>query len=258
MLQSRLHLDTPKQGSGATEPGQPKFVTPTRTPTTPPGSVLPELNQVSVAQLERNRTPTIPIDPSLIPLEPPQVELGPALTQLQGSVNHLMAALTPEQKQRLHQRGEFQQAAENYEKSVKPWSRAGKVLGVLAAIVVVIFGAGVGYQQFLGGNATKSDIVDHMEKDLVPVRVQVRKNTDAIEGVQGGVTTLLNRGEAEVKVEEAQQVADEYRQEHEERITEWAAAKAAGKRRTKPEKRKELVEAERDVRKAQKELFKVK
>ena len=222
------------------EPGQPKFVTPSRTPTLPPGST--------------SLTGPLPSVP-----EESSGELGSAVTQLQGLVNQLMGGLPPDQRSQVQQQGEFQKAVESYEKSLKPWSKVWKALGVLAAIVAVIFGAGVAYQQFLGGNATKADIVDHMEKDLVPVKVQVEQNTKAITGVQEGVTTLLNRGEAEAKVEEAQQVLDIYRQEHEDRIAEWAAAKAAGRtRRPRPQKRPELINAEVEVQKAQKKLLQVK
>lgn len=192
-----------------------------------------------------------------MPEELEGVELGSALSQLQGSMNTLVAAMSPEQQVRLHQREEFQQAVDSYEKSLKPWHLVWRVIGFVLGGVGIIFAAGVGYQQFLGGNATKADITEHAEIELVPVRVQVRKNTKSITGVQGGVDTLLRRGEAEAEVEEAQQVAEVYRQEYDELITEWAASKAAGKKRAKPSKRKELIEAELAVRKAQKKLLKV-
>ena len=86
----------------------------------------------------------------------------------------------------------------------------------------------------------------------------MEKNTTGISGVKGGVDSLVKRGKAEAVVEDAQQVVEEYRQEHREKITEWAASKAAGHRVKKPERRKELVDAELEVRRAQKDLLKVK
>lgn len=184
-------------------------------------------------------------------------DLGPVLRQMQGSMNTLISALTPEQRVKLQQGAEFRTAIDNYEKTLKPWHKAWKAIAVVGGIVAAIFGAGAAYQQFLGGNATKDDIAAHKTNDLEPVKEEVKKNTEAINGVKVGVDRLNRRGEAEAKVKDAQRVVDKWRREHDENIAEWVADKAAGRRRKKPEKRPELVEAELALENAQKELMKV-
>ncbi len=177
---------------------------------------------------------------------------------MQGTMNTLMTVLTPEQQAKLQQGSEFRAAIDSYEKTLKPWHKAWKAIAVVSGIIAAIFGAGAAYQQFLGGNATKSDIEKHSTNELGPVKEQVKKNTETINGVKSGVELLNRRGQAEAKVEEAQRRVDVYRQEHEEKIAEWAALKAAGKRTKKPQKRPELVDAELALENAQKELLKVK
>lgn len=135
------------------------------------------------------------------------------------------------------------------------------LLGFIAAtggVVAALFGAGVTYQKAIGNNATKDDIAAHKEADLKPLEEKVNGNTAEIGTVKTGVTTLVNRSEAEAKVESAQRVVDKWQKERDEQIQEWAAEKAAGRRRKKPEKRKELVDAELALEDARTELLKVK
>ena len=262
----RVHPQTPKLGSPeAVETGQPPYPPGMTPPGGVPGQphyVHPDVTPTPVAVPIPGR-PITGGQPHVAPpfLHQPE-DISQSITALQGSVNTLMGMLTPEQQIFLRGRSEFKQAADNYEESVTPKSRAWKIVkwggGILLGSTVAIFGAGVAWNQTVANNATKADIEDHTTTELAPVKVQVEKNTTTISGVKVGVDSLVNLGRAEAVVDEAQQVAEEYRQEHREKITEWAASKAAGHRVKKPERRKELVDAELEVRRAQKDLLKVK
>lgn len=176
-------------------------------------------------------------------------------------MNTLMETLTPQQQAKLLQGSEFRQAVDSYEKTLKPYQKVWKGLGILAGIVAAIFGAGVAYQQFMGGNATKDDIKtelkSHVDNDLVPVREQVVVNTQTLHAVSSGVDKLVRLADAETKVQKAQQVVDAYQRDHEEKITDWMAAKAAGRHPAKPEKRPELVQAELALKDAKEQLLRV-
>lgn len=169
-------------------------------------------------------------------------------------MNVLMETLTPEQQTRLLQRSEFSQAVDNYERKLKPYTKVWKVLSVVATGVVALFGAGMVYQQFLGGNATKADIEKHAKEELEPVKVQVEKHTEMIEGVSYGVDKLVRKAEAERGVARAQQVVDMYSQEYEEALSEWMSN---GKHGPKPTKREEWVQAEIALKDAKEALIKV-
>jgi hypothetical protein len=186
------------------------------------------------------------------------VNLGAAISQLQGSMNVLMETLTPEQQAKLLLRAEFGQAVDNYERKLKPFAKVWKALSIVAAGVAFLFGAGMAYQQFLGGNATKADIQKHVTEEFTPVKVQVDKHTEMIENVGSGVNRLVKHAEAERLVEEAQQTFDIYTKEHEEKLAEWTVAKHAGKHLAKPQRRTELVDAEKALKRAKEELIRVR
>ena len=145
-------------------------------------------------------------------------------------MNTLMDALTPEQKAALHQRAEFKQAIDQYEETLSPWGKIWKVLGVIAGVVVVVFGAGVGYQKAIGDNATKHDIKQHVETDLVPVQTEVKALKEQMEPVKTGVSTLVLAHEQEQKVKRVRRLVERHDHQYGELLQEYTADKAAGRR----------------------------
>jgi hypothetical protein len=163
-------------------------------------------------------------------------------------MNTLMDALTPEQKVMLHQRAEFKQAVDQYEKTLSPWGKIWKVLGVIGGIVVVVFGAGVGYQQAIGDNATKADIKQHTEEDLVPVKVEIKAFKEEMAPVKTGVNTLVQAHEQEQKVKKVRRLVERHDHQYGELLQEYTADKAAGRRGgQRPQKTPEHLELEDDL-----------
>ncbi len=102
----------------------------------------------------------------------------------------------------------------------KPWATVWKVLAWAGGIVGAVFAAGIGYQQFMGGNATKGDVAELIEvHEAVPhggTQTQIDKVNERLEPIEKGVNTLLSDNDERQKREKEQQLLDHYRAEYEE------------------------------------------
>ncbi len=196
------------------------------------------------------RPPTGPQVPPFMPPSGP--ELAPTLTQLQGTLNTIMATLTSEQQAALRKRAEFQQSFDHYEKTLSPWAKIWKVLGILAGIIALLFGAGVAYQKAIGDNATKTDLKTDMEKhvaeDLVPVKEEVQAFKLEMKPVKIGVASLVATQEKEKTVKKVRRLVERHDRQYEQLLGDYTADKAAGRRTgPKPTKTPEHLKLETEL-----------
>jgi hypothetical protein len=134
-------------------------------------------------------------------------------------------------------RKSFVVATEQAETGVK-WLKWGITL------IVVIFGAGVGYSQWVADNATQGDISRHIKNDLIPVR-------DDVSSVKVSVDMLVKAEgkRAELELEQREytkkiRLLEAHRAEYQEAMAEYTATKAAGRRAERPRKTAEHVALE--------------
>ena len=121
------------------------------------------------------------------------------------------------------------------------------VFGILLGAVALIFTAGVVYNQFITENATKDDLSIHINNDLKPVKAEVSE-------VKKGVNELLQiemiraKKEADgAELRTQRRRLEAYRADYQERLAEYTASKASGKRATKPRKEPEHVTLEAEL-----------
>ena len=175
--------------------------------------------------------------------DPPHMDIEATLTQLtkfaadlrraQKSMDRKMTGiteLTPEQIQALQEGGgaaKLSATIDAYEKRLSPMRKAWAFIGGLFAVAMLIFGVGVSYQQFMGGNATKNDIEEHVADDLEPVRADVKAIQDDLVPVKTGVEILVKTQEDEHAVKKLKRKLNRYDKEHSNSLAEDTADKAA-------------------------------
>jgi len=115
------------------------------------------------------------------------------------------------------------------------------------AFIVTIFGAGVAYSQWVADNATKGDLVNHINNDLAPVSEDVSSVKVSVDSL---VKAEKKRAAREVEsdaMDKRMHLLEAHRAEYQEAMAEYAAMKAAGKRATRPRKTPEHLALEGDL-----------
>ena len=147
------------------------------------------------------------------------------------------------------------QLIDGYERKLKPWRKLWALIVGLGVAVAFIFGIGVSYQQFRGGNATKDDVkysIDtHVQRDLMPVKANVQQiKTDVqqiktdLMPVKAGVQSWIAEQNAEREIRKAKRKLDRYDKEYQEALQEYTADKAAGRQSTRPRKSQSHIDLE--------------
>jgi hypothetical protein len=148
---------------------------------------------------------------------------------------------------------------EGYERQLKPWRKVWAFIAALGAAAVFVFGIGVSYQQFRGGNATKDDVkksIDtHVIQDLVPVQNDVQQIKKDLAPIKTGVQALVKEQKATKAVERAKRKLDRYDKEYQEALQEYTADKAAGRSAgARPRKTKDHIDLEATVQELEEKL----
>lgn len=133
------------------------------------------------------------------------------------------------------------------EKGVK-WIKWG------VAFIVFVFGAGVAYSQWIADNATKTDLQDHVQQDLIPVKEDVssvKVSVEALVAAESGRAKSEEKRAAreaeQARVDKKMHLLDAHRAEYQEAMSEYTASKAAGKRATRPRKTPEHLALEGEL-----------
>lgn len=115
------------------------------------------------------------------------------------------------------------------------------------AFIVVIFGAGVGYSQWVADNATKSDLSSHIKDDLTPVKNHVTSVKNSVDTLVAAETKRAAREVKADKMNKKVRLLEAHRAEYQEAMAEYAATKAAGRRATRPRKTPEHLALEGEL-----------
>lgn len=177
-----------------------------------------------------------------------------------GNMHEMMASIQAERDQAAAGSTHYQATIDDYERKLKPMRKVWRFLAALASIAVLIFGVGVSYQQFMGGNATKSDIDNGMKKHedagAHPEATEAIERIQAdIEPIKAGVESLVVAQEAEHEFKTLQRRLTRHDKEYQEAFQEYTADKAAGKRAgTRPRKTEAHLNLEARVKEAEDKL----
>lgn len=192
--------------------------------------------------------------------DPPHVDVTETLTRLHRMVGDLdkkvsvIHELTPEQLAALKANESFSATIDEYEKKLSPWRKLWAFTAAIGGVAIFIFGAGIAYQQFMGGNATKADIETHKHEDLEPVQEDVAQIKEDLEPVKEGVKSLVDVQEKEHKVKKLKRQLERHDKEYQEALQEYTADKAAGQRSSRPRKTAEHIRLEAEVKEAEDKL----
>lgn len=201
----------------------------------------------------------LPLDPDHTPLpEPPRegdhLDVEATLTQLHGLTHQLLK----KQTQPPGVTAELAAMVDRYEKQLSPWRKVWMFILGLAAAAAFVFGVGVSYQQFMGGNATKGDIEDgikeHTETELEPVREDVTQIKQDMEPVKKGVEALVEAQDDERTLKRLKHRLERHDKEYQEALQEYTADKAAGRRARRPRKTEAHIALEAEVKEAEDKL----
>lgn len=128
--------------------------------------------------------------------------------------------------------------------------KAGKwIFAVLAAGAY----AGIIYQQFVAGNATKDDIEKIFEThsqdgEAHPeLKTAIDHNTDKLEFVGDGVNVLVKTASEEVELKHKLNLLEKYNAEYRSAMAEYAADKSLGRSVRRPKKDPEHIQLEADI-----------
>lgn len=133
----------------------------------------------------------------------------------------------------------------------KPLSTGKKVWNVLkwlGGIAASIFFLGVGYQQFISSNATKTDIDAHIKEEYKPAAERIKAVEAAVGEVKAGVDTLVVAQKDQKEIEKRLRRLDAYRAEYQEAMSDYAASKAAGRRVSRPRKTQAHLDLEAELK----------
>jgi len=112
---------------------------------------------------------------------------------------------------------------------------------------VTIFGAGVGYSQWIADNAEKSDLREHVENDLMPVKADVTSVKDSVDLLVDAETERAAREVKEAALNKEIRLLEAHRAEYQEGMAEYTATKSAGRRATRPKKSPEHIALEAEL-----------
>lgn len=126
-------------------------------------------------------------------------------------------------------RDAFIDATDTAEKGVT-WIKWG------VALVVVIFGSGIAYNQWIADNATKGDLSSHIKNDLMPVKADVSGIKVSVDTLVTAETKRAERELEQAALDKQLRLLEAHRAEYQEAMAEYTATKAAGKRATRPRK----------------------
>lgn len=142
------------------------------------------------------------------------------------------------------------------------WGRIQSALGPVFEVAkwvggaaVLVFTAGIAYQQFIDGNATIEDVEARMEERVQPIEIRVEPLERRISEVEvgmnearAGVQTLVDAEKRSRVLEHKRALLEAYRSEYQEALQEYTADKAAGRRSARPRKTEAHIQLEAELR----------
>lgn len=132
--------------------------------------------------------------------------------------------------------------------AVKPWKKVLTLMTWVAAAIGAVFAAGIAYQQFVVQNATKEDL-DKYDADVIqPLKNQVDEIKVVTDKMSDGVEKLLEERKRQQLIERKRSLLEAYRSEYQEDMADYTASKAAGLSVRRPQKSKEQIDLEVELR----------
>ena len=128
------------------------------------------------------------------------------------------------------------------------WKVLAWIFGVLATIATAVFGAGVAYQKYIGGNATKGDIEKLEAERVAPLEKRVETLDDGMGKVSRGVESLVKTQDQEKEMKKVKRRLDRHDKQYQEALQEYTADKAARRPAgPRPQKAPEHIDLEEEV-----------
>lgn len=132
--------------------------------------------------------------------------------------------------------------------AVKPWKKVLTLMTWVAAAIGAVFAAGIAYQQFVVQNATKDDIEKYDVDVIQPLKNQVEEIKVVTDKMSEGVEKLLEERKRQQLIERKRSLLEAYRSEYQEDMADYTASKAAGQSVRRPQKSKEQIDLEVELR----------
>lgn len=132
--------------------------------------------------------------------------------------------------------------------AVKPWKKVLTMMTWVAAAIGAVFAAGIAYQQFVVQNATKGDLEKYDTDVIQPLKHQVDEIKASTDKMNEGVDKLLAERKRQQLIERKRSLLEAYRSEYQEDMADYTASKAAGQSVRRPQKSKEQIDLEVELR----------